>query len=86
VVLPQSFRTEAIDDLHPEVVALMRGPVQYVALNPTEQLGKDRLTLPAGLKQVSTQSFVENYAGNQIIFVPLYHVQNESYTTYFSKA
>jgi DUF1680 family protein len=86
VIIPQNFRTEAIDDLHPEVVALMRGPVQYVALNPPEQLEKDRLALPAGLKQLAAQSFVENYAGNQIIFVPLYHVQNESYTTYFSKA
>lgn len=86
VILPQSFRTEAIDDLHPEVVALIRGPVQYVALNPPEQPGKDRLTLPAGLKQLAAQSFVENYAGNQIVFVPLYQVQNESYTTYFNKA
>jgi len=84
VVLPQSFRTEAIDDLHPDVVALMRGPVQYVALNPAEQ--QDRLALPAGLKQIAAQSFVENYGGRQIVFVPLYHVQNESYTTYFSKA
>ena len=34
LTLPQSFRTEPIDDLHPETVALMRGPIQYVALIP----------------------------------------------------
>ncbi len=84
--LPQEFRTEAIDDLHPETVALMRGPVQYVALNPTEQLSQERLTLPAGLKRIAAQTFVENYAGNRIVFVPLYHVQNQVYSTYFSKA
>ena len=86
LTLPQAFRTEAIDDLHPETVALMRGPVQYVALNPTAELSNDRLALPAGLKQLAPQSFVENYGGTQIVFVPLHQVQNETYTTYFSKA
>ncbi len=84
LVLPQEFRTEAIDDLHPEVVALMRGPVQYAALSPPQQLSTERLALPVGLRQLSPQSFVENYAGQQIVFVPLYHVQDESYTTYFA--
>jgi DUF1680 family protein len=86
LTLPQSFRVEAIDELHPETVALMRGPVQYVALNPIAEISRERLTLPAGLKQVAPQVFVENYAGKQIIFVPLHQVQNETYTTYFSKA
>jgi DUF1680 family protein len=86
LTLPQAFRTEPIDDLHPDTVALMRGPVQYVALNPTPQLSKDRLTLPSSLKQLASQSFVESYAGTQVIFVPLHTIQNETYTTYFSKA
>ncbi len=86
LTLPQSFRTEAIDDLHPETVALMRGPVQYVAVNPTPELSTERLALPAGLKQTGPQSFTENYSGNEIIFIPLHHIQNETYTTYFTKA
>jgi DUF1680 family protein len=86
LTLSQTFRTEPIDDLHPETVALMRGPVQYVALNPTPQLSAERLTLPIGLRQIGPQSFVENYSGNQIIFIPLHQVQNETYTTYFSTA
>jgi hypothetical protein len=64
----------------------MRGPVQYVALNPTVELSKDRLALPSGLKQIGPQAYVENYAGNQIVFIPLHHIQSETYTTYFSKA
>lgn len=82
--IPQDFRTEPIDDLHPTTVALMRGPVQYVALNPTKQLSQDRLTLPANLKQLAPQAFIENYGGQQIIFVPLHQIQNETYTSYFS--
>jgi hypothetical protein len=86
LTLPQSFRTEPIDEQHPTTVALMRGPIQYVALNPSPQLDRDRLTLPAGLKQTSAQSFVENYSGIQIVFVPLHSIQNETYTSYFSRA
>jgi uncharacterized protein len=86
LTLPQSFRTEPIDEQHPTTIALMRGPVQYVALNPSAQLDRERLALPAGLKQQAAQSFVENYSGNQIVFVPLHSVREETYTTYFSRA
>ena len=85
LILPQEFRTEAIDDLHPGTVALMRGPVEYVAISPSPELGRDRLKLPSRLKQVGAQSFVENYQGKQIVFVPLYQVRDESYTSYFTK-
>ena len=84
--VPQEFRTEPIDEQHKDTVALMRGPVQYVALNLTSEEGRQTMALPAGLKSVGTQAFVENVAGRQAVFVPLFHVQNETYTTYFSKA
>ena len=84
--LPQQFRTEAIDELYPETIALMRGPVQYVALQPEAGLEKERLRLPAGLKQVGPQRFVDTYEGRDVTFVPLYSVRTERYTTYFSKA
>ena len=86
LTLPQQFRTESIDDQHPNTVALMHGPVQYVALNPPAGLTNDRLPLPASLKPSGPQSFVENYSGTQIIFVPLHSIQNATYTTYFTKA
>ncbi|MDP9050085.1 MAG: glycoside hydrolase family 127 protein [Acidobacteriota bacterium] len=86
LTLPQSFRTEPIDDLNRETVALMRGSVQYVALNPTPELSQERLALPSSLKQLAPQSFVENYFGNQVVFIPLHHIQNETYTTYFTKS
>lgn len=86
LIFPQTFRTEAIDELHPDTVALMRGPVMYVALNPANDLAKDRLTLPGSLKSLAAQAFAENYAGHQVIFIPFYQVQNESYTSYFNRA
>jgi len=86
LTLPQGFRTEAIDDQHANTVALMRGPVQYVALNPPADLTNDRLPLPASLKPSGVQTFVENYQGTQLIFVPLHTIQNQTYTSYFTKA
>ena len=86
LTLPQDFRTESIDDQHPNTVALMRGPVQYVALNPPPGLTNDRLPLPASLKPSGQQTFVENYQGTQLIFVPLHTIQNQTYTSYFTKA
>ena len=78
--LPQEFRTEAIDDRNSDTVALMRGPVQYVAL------ASESLRLPANLKQTRPQRFVEDYAGRQVEFVPLHQVQEAAYTSYFSRA
>jgi uncharacterized protein len=86
LTLPQTFRVEPIDDQHPETVALMRGPVLYVALNPTKELSKDRLAMPSSLKPLASQAFTELYSGQQVVFVPLHQVQNETYTTYFTRA
>ncbi len=90
LILPQDFRTEPIDDINPRTVALLRGPMQYVALNPQHDLvgtsAGDRLTLPAGLKQIGPQAYVENYAGKQVVFVPLHQVRDQTYTSYFSIA
>jgi DUF1680 family protein len=79
--LPQTFRTEAIDDLHPNIAALMRGPTMYVALNP--KLGRARQKLsPSALKQIAPQAYI----ANDTVFVPFNHVENEAYDTYFDIA
>jgi DUF1680 family protein len=84
--VPYEFRTEPIDDMHPDIVALMRGPVQYVALNLPSTDARTPTIMPASLKQAGASSFVENYSGRLTVFVPFFQVQNETYTTYFSKA
>ena len=86
ITLPQDFRTEAIDDLHPETVALLRGPVQYVAIDSSNQPTRERRPLPVDLRKIGPETFAANYAGQEIVFVPLRAISNESYTSYFSKA
>lgn len=80
--LPQSFRTEPIDELHPNTAALMRGSVQYVALNPSSESASQHFNLPANLTQIAPQAFTQN----ETVFVPFYAIQNETYTTYFNLA
>jgi DUF1680 family protein len=84
--LPQSFRTEAIDDLHPETVAVLRGPLMYVQLNPAAEQSK-----LARLEELQPQadapgaSFASK-AGEKSVYAPFYSVRDESYTTYFEKS
>ncbi len=56
--VPYQFRTEPIDDMHPDTVALMWGPVQYVALNPPGDYARNPTIIPSSLKQSGTSSFV----------------------------
>jgi uncharacterized protein len=79
--LPQTFRTEAIDDLHPNTVALMRGPTMYVALNPQPDKARQRLS-PTALKQIAPQAYI----ANDTFFAPFNRVENETYDTYFDIA
>lgn len=86
LTLPQDFRTEAIDDQNPNTVALLRGPVQYVAIEGSNHAANGLRRLPSGLRQIAPQAFAEDDAGNQTVIVPLYSITNETYTSYFSKA
>jgi uncharacterized protein len=84
--LPQHFRTEAIDDLHPKTAALVRGPVVYVELRPpaggTSLPDSDSLTPLAG----TPGSFSAQAGGHARLFVPFYSVRDENYTMYNSRS
>jgi DUF1680 family protein len=84
--LAQSFRTEAIDDKHPNTVAVMRGPLLYVELNPSA--GAAKLGSLSGRKPTDgiPGAFAEHTGGQEIVHVPFYFVHDESYTTYFEKS
>jgi hypothetical protein len=88
VVVPQPLRTLPIDESRPEVVALLRGPVMYVGLNPWDGLAETPVALPAALKPVEGRSdiYVMSVDGKELVFVPYFDVQLESYNTYFRKA
>jgi uncharacterized protein len=86
--LPQQFRAEPIDDLHPEVVAVMRGPIMLVAIDPPDGLEKRPLAIEEGFTALGEHlgAWTRNLDGRPIVFVPFYQVQNERYTTYFTRA
>jgi DUF1680 family protein len=86
--LPQQFRAEPIDDLHPDVVAVMRGPIMLVAINPPDGLEKRPFPIEEGFTAPGERprAWTRNLDGQRIVFVPFYQVQNEQYTTYFTRA
>jgi hypothetical protein len=71
--LPMEFRAEAIDAQHPNVVAMMRGPVMYVAASdpPTVHLAD-----PSSAPSAAVESH----------FTPFYKIGDECYTTYLERA
>lgn len=88
LTLPQGFRTEPIDELHPETVALLRGPVQYVALNQSPDTRENLLPSLAGLRPIagSPQAFDAGAGPRRTVYIPLYRVHNERYSAYFTQA
>jgi DUF1680 family protein len=83
VKLPFTFRTEPVDDKHPQLVALLRGPVMLVALTPEVKLPQ------RGLAQgefkptpYTTLSFELQTPQDRVRFVPFYTVKDEIYSTY----
>jgi len=88
--LQQALRTEAIDDLHPETVAVLRGPLVYVELNPAAgpaQLAPlENWQIVAEAPGTYRARNVGRNASKDRVFAPIYRVREESYTTYFRKA
>ncbi len=85
--LPFSFRTEPIDGHHPSTVAVMRGPLMLVALDPQLRLGSNSLDSRQGLRPVpyASQTF-EMPVPSSLRFMPFYAVRDQSYTTYLERA
>jgi DUF1680 family protein len=84
--LPQSLRAEAIDDLHPRTVAVLRGPLVYVELSPAQ--GEISLARIDELRPLAdSRGFYAAGRGEEMrVHAPLYFVRNENYTTYFESA
>jgi uncharacterized protein len=86
--IPQPLRTLPIDDRNPDRVAVMRGPVMYVGLDPWEGLYDQPVALPGALKPVAGQdeAYVASVGGKDLVFQPFFAVQQQRYNTYFRKA
>lgn len=84
--LPKTFRTEPIDDLHSNTVALMHGPLMYVEVNPAS--GSSALAPLDSLRASADrpEAFVAGGAARNCVHAPFYFVHDETYTTYFEKS
>jgi len=80
--LPLQFRTEAVDDQHPETVALLCGPLVYVEQNP--QKGEAAHVIPQALRPATeAQGVFSAPASNRgRTYAPFYFVRDETYTMY----
>jgi len=87
ISLPFSFRTEAIDDQHSQTVALMRGPLMMVALEPQITFTSGAREWTPALKPVpfAAQTFEMPGSLARICFAPFYNVGDQSYTAYVEK-
>ncbi len=86
IVCPTSVVRTLKLSFAPFRVALMRGPVQYVAIEASNERVNGRRLLPSSLKQISPETFVQDDAGHETVFVPLPSVVNETFSSYFGKA
>jgi hypothetical protein len=85
IELPFSFRFEPVDELHPDTVALMWGPLMLVALDSPIEISKAALAGPASSLKMSPYSpsqFELPRTSQKLRFKPFYQVQDELYTTY----
>jgi DUF1680 family protein len=88
LVVPQPLRTLSIDTENPNLAALMRGAVMYVALNPWDGIGEQSINLPGSLSPLSAsaQAYRTVIAGRDLVFVPYFTIDTERYNTYFKIA
>lgn len=86
LTLPFSFRTVPIDDINPDVVAVLRGPLMLTAIDPPEQLSAGAPAL-ARMEPVPGQplEFDCQTAAGKVRMRPYHQVQRETYSTYFSR-
>jgi len=88
VTLPFSLRQEPIDGHRPNTVALLRGPVMLVALDPQLKIDANQLNTLGGssVDSPTGQAFDLKAVHTDVQFVPFYTVGEQSYTTYLELA
>ena len=82
---PFSFWGLPIDEQHPNLTAMMWGPLMLVALDSPLVLAKKPMEAsPAGLRATASSplTFEATREAEKLRFVPFYRVRDEVYTTY----
>lgn len=88
LVVPQPLRTLSIDSENRNIAALMRGAIMYVGLNPWEGIRNEVIDLPGSLTPVAGvhQAYRAGVDGRDLVFVPYFTIDTETYNTYFKIA
>ncbi len=86
LIFPFSFRAIPVDGRHPDTVAVMRGPVMLVAVDPPEKVEASAAAL-ARMDAVPGKplEFDCRSLSGAVRMRPFYQVQREPYTTYFRR-
>lgn len=84
IAFPLGLRVEPVDEQHPARVAVMRGPVMLVALDPPAGLSEEAMALPQALQPVPFQAlaFEAGMGERKLRFAPFYSVGDQPYTNY----
>ncbi len=88
LVVPQPLRTLSIDPENKDIAAVLRGAIMYVGLNPWEGIEEEVIDLPGSLAPVAgmREAYRTTVDGRDLVFVPYYAVETETYNTYFKIA
>jgi DUF1680 family protein len=88
ITMPFAWHTQAVDEQHPNTVALMRGPLMMVALDGPPRLNKNWVSSSGALRKSpsNADTFEMTALPEKIRLVPFYRVGEESYTTYLELA
>lgn len=88
LTIPQPLRTLPIDDMNPNLAAVMRGAVMYVGINPWEGIDQQAIALPGALEPMpgQDQAYRARVGGRNLVFIPYFDVDTERSTTYFKTA
>lgn len=81
LTVPQKLHFDVIDNMNPDRVALMYGPLQYVLLNPPE--GFPKIPPLHQFSKAGRQTFT---APGGLTFVPFYLSYNDLYSSYFTRS
>lgn len=86
--LPLDFRVEAVDDKHPERVALMRGAQMMVAVNAPAEPSETPLALPGRPESIPNRpsAYRIPMKSDSLEMIPFHAVQDETYSTYLRRA
>jgi DUF1680 family protein len=78
--LPSKLRVEAIDAAHPEVVALMNGPLVLFAKTESQPVLTRKQAL--GARRNGGSEWVIDSGRGQVTMVPFTEIGDAAYTTY----